>query len=468
VLRSSGLQVRAGQAFLFLADMFFLFLAIFLAMALRSSASFTFDGLERILRNFTGASLAVALIYPLTHYVMGAYEHNTDFRNIKALVRIVVSVALSLGLLAVGYYFLPNWKFGRGTLLVQSAVFLLLTTSTRIAYSYWHSKRTSARPTILVGVGEGSRLFLSALATDLASARLKVVGILDSRPEIEATALEGHEVGRASTLKEVVARFDRPLVLMCDRDGWDAAVLRDALECKVNGTEVQELADLYQRATGKVPVAIVGEQYFLFGPGFPAGRGGLHANFWRLFDIFVAAIGLLLSLPVQLLIALVILLVEGKPVFFVQTRLGLNERPFKLVKFRTMVRDAEKLTGAVWASSNDPRVTRLGRFLRRTRLDELPQLWNVIKGEMSVIGPRPERPEFVEKLKARIPFYSLRFSVPPGLTGWAQVNYKYGATETDAMEKLQYELYYVQQSSVLINIVILLKTVQTVLLKPGS
>lgn len=468
MFRAGGLSVRKSQALLFLTDALLLVLSVLAAFSLRTSVSFSLHGLVRALDDFTGASLLVLLIYPTSLYVVGGYETEVDFRSVKVLAKVVLGILISIIGLSAAYYFFPNWRFGRATILWQSALFGVLATATRIAFSSWRAKYRKLRPVVFVGAGAGCRLVLKELTPRIPSAGLEVVLILDSRPELAGTQIEGVPVKSAACLAETVSCTSASMVVMCDQEGWDSDVLREALDCKVHGADVQELTDLYQRITGKVPVGIVGEQYFLFGPGFPASRNALQTNFWRLFDLAVATTGLLVTLPIQLLIALVILLVEGRPVFFTQQRLGLNERPFKLVKFRTMVRDAEKATGAVWASKDDPRVTRLGRFLRRTRLDELPQFWNVVKGEMSLIGPRPERPEFVAQLKKRIPFYSLRFSMPPGLTGWAQVNYRYGASETDAMEKLQYELYYVQKASLLINMMIILKTIQTVLFKPGS
>jgi len=200
---------------------------------------------------------------------------------------------------------------------------------------------------------------------------------------------------------------------------------------------------------------------------YSTAERGLAAWLQKAFDLCAATAGLVLLLPLHATLFVMVLLFDGRPVFFLQTRLGKDEKPFRLIKFRTMVRDAEKETGRTWTGENDPRVTRLGRVLRRFRLDELPQFINVLAGDMSVIGPRPERPEFVRDLKEKIPYYSYRFAVKPGITGWAQVSYRYGASEEDALEKLQYELYYMKKRSLVLDLLILLKTVHTVLFKPG-
>jgi exopolysaccharide biosynthesis polyprenyl glycosylphosphotransferase len=188
----------------------------------------------------------------------------------------------------------------------------------------------------------------------------------------------------------------------------------------------------------------------------------------RVFDLLFSLIGLLLAAPLFPLIALLVKLDSPGPVFFSQLRVGEKEKEFFVHKFRTMGQDAEKTTGAVWAQKDDPRITRVGNFLRKTRLDEIPQLFNVLKGNMSLVGPRPERPEIVDQLKKKVPYYAKRHSVKPGLTGWAQVKYTYGASEEDALEKLRYDLYYIKNYSIFLDLEIVLETVKVVLFHRGS
>jgi exopolysaccharide biosynthesis polyprenyl glycosylphosphotransferase len=188
----------------------------------------------------------------------------------------------------------------------------------------------------------------------------------------------------------------------------------------------------------------------------------------RLLDVVLSLIGLTLAAPIMALVALVLRLTSPGPVFYSQTRVGRDSQPFTIYKFRSMRVDAEAASGAVWSTKNDPRVTRVGRFLRRTRLDELPQLWNVLKGDMSFVGPRPERPEFIADLSRQIPFYGQRHVVRPGVTGWAQVRHRYGSTVDDAQEKLQYDLFYIKHMSFAFDIYILVETVKTVLVRGGS
>ncbi len=230
------------------------------------------------------------------------------------------------------------------------------------------------------------------------------------------------------------------------------------------GIIVVDLPRFYEQATGKVPVEYIDQTWFL--SHIHAGKYGFE-NFKQIIDGVVAFWMLILFLPFFPLVALAIKLNSRGKIIYSQTRIGQHGKPFTLYKFRTMTQDAEKDSGAVWAKENDPRITRVGGFLRKTRLDEIPQLINVLKGQMSLVGPRPERPEFVAELKEQIPFYTRRHLVKPGLTGWAQVKYRYGNTTEDTLEKLQHDLFYIKNRSMLLYMMILLRTVRIVLSREG-
>jgi len=238
------------------------------------------------------------------------------------------------------------------------------------------------------------------------------------------------------------------------------------LEMKLDGVRFDHLASVYEEYTGKIAVENLRPSWLIFSEGFRKTRWLTAAK--RAVDVAVAAIGFVALLPVMLLVGLAIKLTSPGPALYHQQRVGLRGRAFTLHKFRTMRADAEAETGAVWAKEDDPRVTRIGRFLRRSRLDELPQLWNVLNGDMSLVGPRPERPEFVSGLTRQIPFYGQRHVVRPGLTGWAQVRYSYGASVEDAMQKLQYELYYIKNMSIALDFYVIAETAKTVLVRRGS
>jgi exopolysaccharide biosynthesis polyprenyl glycosylphosphotransferase len=239
------------------------------------------------------------------------------------------------------------------------------------------------------------------------------------------------------------------------------------LEMKLEGVQFDPLASVYEEYTGKIAVENLRPSWLIFSPGFRKGR--LLRAVKLVIDLSVGTLGLVLAAPVMLLIGLAVKMTSDGPALYSQTRVGQHGRVFIIHKFRSMRRDAESsATGAVWARPNDDRVTTVGRFLRRTRLDELPQLWNVLRCDMSLVGPRPERPEFVCDLAQQIPFYGQRHIVKPGLTGWAQVRYTYAASVEDAMEKLQYDLFYIKNLSIALDVYIILKTIKTVLLQRGA
>ena len=242
--------------------------------------------------------------------------------------------------------------------------------------------------------------------------------------------------------------------------------LRELLDCKVNGIQVFDLASYFEKTLGQIRLDSLYAGWLIFGDGF--SQGYLRTRVKRISDIFFSMILLIVALPVMLVTALLIALEDGFPVFYRQERVGLNGRTFDVIKFRSMRLDAEKDGMPVWARSADDRVTRVGRVIRKMRIDELPQLFCVLNGDMSLVGPRPERPFFVDQLTREIPFYALRHSVKPGLTGWAQVCFHYGSTVEDAAEKLQYDLYYVKNHSLFLDLVVLFETVGVVITGKGA
>jgi sugar transferase (PEP-CTERM system associated) len=242
--------------------------------------------------------------------------------------------------------------------------------------------------------------------------------------------------------------------------------LRQLLDCKLRGIRVLDLQSFYERECGVLRVDTMRASWLIFGDGFDQGLTRDLVK--RVFDLVVALLLIVVSLPVLALAMLAVALDSGRPVFYAQERVGAGGKRFRILKLRTMRSDAEADGRPRWADVNDTRVTRVGTFLRRTRIDELPQLWNVLIGEMSFVGPRPERPYFVEQLIAQVPFYDVRHSLKPGVTGWAQVRYTYGATVEDGLEKLQYDLYYVKNHSLFLDLMILLETAQVVLLRKGA
>jgi sugar transferase (PEP-CTERM system associated) len=293
------------------------------------------------------------------------------------------------------------------------------------------------------------------------------VGFIDPDPRrVGEPVLNPGIVGTIEDIPAIVRAqsVDRVVVSLADARG--KLPMDKLLEMKLDGVTFEHLASVYEEYTGKIAVENLRPSWLIFSTGFRKSR--FLSVTKRVIDIVASAIGLVLSLPLMAATVLAVRLTSRGPALYHQTRVGQHGRVFMLHKFRSMRADAEASTGAVWAVAEDARVTPVGRFLRRTRLDELPQLWNVLLGDMSLVGPRPERPEFVKSLTAEIPFYGQRHVIRPGLTGWAQVRYSYGATVEDAMEKLQYDLFYIKNLSIALDLFVILKTIKTVLMRRGG
>jgi sugar transferase (PEP-CTERM system associated) len=295
----------------------------------------------------------------------------------------------------------------------------------------------------------------------------KVVGFVSEDPNLVGQSLVNPKVlGVISDLNRIVAeeKIDRVVVALQDRRGH--MPVDQLLKLRLQGrAAIEEGTSLYEKLTGKLSVEMLRPSWIIF------SGGGKRSTVWsiarRLFNSVAAMIGLVLSLPIALIAAIAIKLDSPGPVFYTQERVGKNGRIFKIIKFRSMCQGAEADGTAQWAAKRDPRATRVGAFIRRTRIDEIPQFLNILRGEMSFVGPRAERPQFIEQLTEQIPFYSQRHLVEPGLTGWAQVNYGYGASVEDAMQKLQYDLYYIKNVSLLFDIWIMFKTIKIVLFGYG-
>ncbi|MFN0008892.1 MAG: TIGR03013 family XrtA/PEP-CTERM system glycosyltransferase [Planctomycetota bacterium] len=272
--------------------------------------------------------------------------------------------------------------------------------------------------------------------------------------------------GRPKTLLGLAQSLRVDILVVALEDRRAGLPIEELLQCRLAGIVVREQEALYERITGKIAVQALRPSYLIFNEGFSVHPWGDLLK--RSVDIALSSIGILLSWPLMLATAIAVRLDSPGPILFRQERVGRDGLSFTLLKFRSMRADAEKTTGPVWASEDDPRITRSGRFIRRARLDELPQLWNVLAGQMSMVGPRPERPVFVEELAKKIPYFRQRHIVKPGLTGWAQISYRYGASFQDSVQKLQYDLFYIKNQSLLFDLSILFNTVKIVILRKGT
>ena len=395
-----------------------------------------------------------------------------DLRTLSDRRDLVVGLIQALGgaslVLAVLYYWIPQLIIGRGVFAIASLFVIVLVAGWRLAFEWFALRVGPAERLLIVGTGGAA----VALAKELFDRRqelgVELVGFVDADPKLVGTSLINP--GVVGTIAEIPAivrerKVDRVVVSLADARG--KLPMEGLLSMKLNdGVQFDHLASVYEEYTGKIAVENLRPSWLIFSQGFR--KSVILALSKRGLDIIAAAVGLAILAPVMALVAIAIRLTSPGPALYSQRRVGKDGLIFVIHKFRSMRVDAEARTGAVWSTENDPRVTPLGRILRRTRLDEVPQLWNVLVGDMSIVGPRPERPEFVADLTTQIPFYGQRHVVRPGLTGWAQVRHSYGSTVEDALQKLQFDLFYIKHLSIAFDLFICLETLKTVLVRRGS
>nr|HOP41267.1 TIGR03013 family PEP-CTERM/XrtA system glycosyltransferase [Geobacteraceae bacterium] len=321
-----------------------------------------------------------------------------------------------------------------------------------------------ARRVLVVGTGPLANLIGGLITT---SNHSHVLAGYVGCPRDSVVVPNEHIVdGGGIDISETARREHAEKIVISITERRGSIPLKDLMHCKFSGIDVFDAPTFYEQLTGKLLLENITPGWFVFSNGFKLTHTIRFCK--KIIDKILATIGLIITFPLFPLIAVAVKISSPGPVFFKQVRTGLHEKQFLLYKFRTMRSDAEAGTGAVWAQDNDPRVTSIGKFLRKSRLDELPQLYNVLKGDMSFIGPRPERPEFVETLKQQIPYYSHRHFVKPGITGWAQIKYPYGASVEDAVEKLRYDLYYIKNLSITLDLLIFFETIKVILFSRGG
>jgi len=405
----------------------------------------------------------VTMVFQLTLYFFDLYDLSHLSIASETGVRIVQAFGVGCILLAGIYYSFPPLVISTKIFWLGYLVICLVLMSWRMLYYSVLEKRLFSQPILLLGTGKIADK-ISREIEDKKDAGYKISAFVgDKQPQHNP-----HNAPLISPKTFLAApcrqhQVDRIVVALDDRRGKMPIQL--LLRCKIKGIDIDDGITFYEAITGKILVENVNPAWLIFSTGFKTSR--LSYLFKRIKDILLAVFGLTVSLPVTIITAILIKIESPGPVFYTQERVGERGDTFNVIKFRSMRQDAEK-DGAVWAMKNDTRVTRVGDFIRKVRIDEIPQMWNVLKGEMSFVGPRPERPVFVEQLTSSIPYYSLRHSVKPGITGWAQVCYPYGASEEDALRKLEYDLYYIKNQSIFIDLLVIFRTIKTVLFQKGS
>jgi sugar transferase (PEP-CTERM system associated) len=412
------------------------------------------------------ASALIASVYLLTLHLFDIFSSQGNLSRREYFAQLLKGLLIASLALSVIHIFLPDLTIGNrifAICLIISCAFLFI----------WHSLLwilIGMRPTrsnlLILGTGR--------LARDLAKEVLrhpelgiKVKGFIDDDPALQGVSIVNPSViGYCQDLPGLMTNYkiDRIVVAMQDRRG--KLPIKDLLDFKIRGIHIEDATSFYERVTGKIALENLKPSWMIFNSGFHISRWQLLIK--RVSSILLSSLILLVTSPLILLIMVLIKLDSKGPIFHKQERIGREGRVFMLWKFRSMVEDAEQQTGPVWAVVGDTRITRVGKILRRYRLDELPQLFCVLRGDMSLVGPRPERPHFVDELAESIPFYQLRHVVNPGVTGWAQVNYMYASSIEHTVEKLQYDLFYIKNMSLFLDLIILFETVKTVLMRRGS
>jgi sugar transferase (PEP-CTERM system associated) len=454
------------RLFLVIAEAVLLFVAGLTAIHLRFGIE-TSD----VLFNQRGWMKLVMLtvVIQLTFYLFDLYDLPATRRYRRVIINLVIALSVATVLLSIVFYVVPALQLGRGVFLVDVTMILAIIPAWRlvVAWSAGHPQFGVRERVLILGSGDQA-IELARATLERRASGFHIVGFVDNKPELIGKSLINPKViGLTKDIGSLVDQYqiDRIVVAVADRRGMFPT--EELLGLSLSGrVAVEESARYYERLTGRIDSEMLRPSWLIFSRGNRFSDLEYHVR--RVVNVGLAAVGLVLSLPIMLLTALAVKLESRGPILYVQERVGKNGRTFKIIKFRSMRVGAEAKSGPVWAEENDPRVTRVGRIIRKLRFDELPQFVNVLRGNMSFVGPRPERPVFVEQLSEIVPYYSQRHVVKPGLTGWAQIKYPYGASVEDAIEKLRYDLYYIKNQSLLLDAIIMFETIKIMVFGRGG
>jgi sugar transferase (PEP-CTERM system associated) len=466
MLRISNHYVSKVAFSLLFVEVLILIGSFYVGSAIRyfDGDDFVLPKLEHFL--LSACVFAGSIIFSMS--ALGMYQLNfADGLRNPFFLRLMPSFAMAFGILTLVFYIVPDLYFGRGILLLVFGIAALGILAARAIFFTTSEFRFLESRIMFLGIGSLAKECGDMALTASSYHKYDVAGyVAMPGEECQVPASSVLQMEPGMSLVALANKYDASEIVVAvqNRRGGTFPI-RELLECKLRGITVTDAATFFERETYQIRVESLQPSWLVFGGGFD--QSFVRTFMKRTFDIIVSVIILLLTMPIMLVTALLIRLEDGGPVIYSQERTGRGNRPFKVHKFRSMGINAEKAGKPIWAQQNDPRVTRVGDFIRKVRIDELPQLWNVFKGEMSFVGPRPERPFFVEQLSNDIPYYNVRHSIKPGITGWAQVRYGYGASVEDAVQKLQYDLYYVKNNSLFLDILVLIDTMKVVLFGSG-
>ncbi len=435
-------------------------IALFLGIQVRLGRMPTFE-------DFVGWGLTRVLIFIavilFTSFFMEIYNSENHRGKKEQLIRILMANIISIFILSAIYYIIPSVKLWRGMLALSVSFFCALQCLWHLSYRTCIQLPTFTKRVLVLGTGRLANQIGSIIS--VANHSYVLSGYVNCAAE-PILVPSNRIIENGSGLLETARKENAQKIVVSLTERRGTFPLKDVLNCKLGGIDIIDAPSFYEQVTGKLLIENITPSWLIFSNGFKITL--IRKSYKRVVDLLLSFVGLMFALPLIPVLALFIKIDSPGPVFFKQIRVGERERSFALYKFRTMYQDAESENGAVWAQKNDPRTTRFGRILRKSRLDEIPQILNVLKGDMSFIGPRPERPEFIEKLESIIPYYSDRHVIKPGITGWAQIKYPYGASVEDAIEKLRFDLFYIKHFSLFLDILIILETIKVVLFGRGG
>ncbi len=457
--------IKKKQYVLLVVDVLIIFFVFVFAYAFRIVV-YEGENINVLSARFSWLVLLAVLLHLVSFYIFELYSIDIKRSGVNLFSLITIAVLFAVGLIVIAGYIFPQARLGRVIVSIHTPVLITILFLWR-RFFYAVVLRKSPRNNLLL---IGSDCSLKEIRNLLDRYRMVDYNlsavICDYKDNPGLIDINGVEHG--PSLESFVKKSRIRTIVMADEFKKSSRLKRELIDLKFAGIEIYDMPTFYKKLTAKIPVLHIGDDWVLFSNQDKSFNPAVYLKLKRIMDVVFAGAGLVLSVPLFLIIALAVRLTSRGPVIFRQQRLGLNERPFTLLKFRTMVDDAEKETGPRWSSADDPRVTRVGRFLRKTRLDEIPQLVNILRGEMSFVGPRPIRKHFAEQLDDRLPYYRLRFTVKPGITGWAQVRGDYAGSVEGQLKKLEYDLFYIQNRSMFLDLFIILKTAQTVLFRRGE
>lgn len=454
---------RRSQYLLALGDCFFVVLVFILAYAARI-VFYEGGELSSLSRRVSWLIVIAVAAHWLTFYLFELYNTQVKRTGSGLLVLILLSVFAATGLISIASYLFPAYKLGRLILSLHIPVMVLVIYLWRLAYSFLAAGALSSTKIAVVGDLEAFEKVNNLVLSHGGGAYTVVARVTPSGSDGELANIDGKPFGG---IKAFVAQAGVQIIIIDEKAQRSAGLQRSLIDVKFKGVDIYDYPTFFSTLTGKIPATEISADWLLFAQQGRSLQPYVYLKLKLILDVVLALVGIVVTAPFMLVIIPLIKATSRGPVLFRQERLGQNEEPFMLFKFRTMITDAERLSGPVWSSTDDPRITPVGRFLRKTRLDELPQFFNILKGDMSFVGPRPIRKFFADRLAEQYPFYRLRFAVKPGVTGWAQVNGDYAGSDVGQLSKLEYELFYIKNQSIFLDLFIILKTINTVLARRG-